>query len=214
MILLFDLDDTLYPEKTYIYQGFWAVSQFLHAKYGFDLINTYLNLIEIFRKGSKKIFDDFLGIHKIELQSNYLVRIYREAKRNLFLYNDVPYALNYLKNNNRLILLTNGDKETQWKKIKILDLENYFNDILVLDDYGKEYWKPSILILNKIYDRYNHENKFCLIGNAIEDLEFARRAGIDFVFVNRPNNIKKIENTFVERIIINLQELVEMIERR
>ena len=36
MILVFDLDDTLYPERTYVESGFKAVADSLAQKFGFD----------------------------------------------------------------------------------------------------------------------------------------------------------------------------------
>ena len=52
MNILFDLDDTLYPEKTFIYQGFLSVSLFLCKKFNLDKIKVYLELIKIFKQNS------------------------------------------------------------------------------------------------------------------------------------------------------------------
>ena len=215
MILLFDLDDTLYPEKTYIYQGFFAVAKFLSMKTKSDTIKTYLDLIKIFRMGSKKVFDDLLNEYRLDIEPFSLINVYREAERKLYYYPEVPSALNYIRSLQiKLILLTNGDSETQRKKIKILGIEKYFDDIFVLDDFGKEYWKPSILILDNIYNRYGKHDKYVMIGNANEDLEFAMQAKIDFVFIDRKNSVRKIEDTYTGKGIKNLNELIPMIEKR
>ena len=209
MNLLFDLDDTLYPEKQHIFQGFWAVAQFFQSKYNLDQVQVYLELVSIFRGGSNKVFDDFLQSKNIPENPLYLVDAYRNAKRKLSLYPDVPGNLRVLKSlRNKLILITNGGSETQRKKIKNLGIEKYFNDIFILDDFGKEYWKPSILILDKIYNMYGKKDKYVMIGNADEDLEFAKQAKIDFIFINRRNSVRRIRNTNSLRTIGNLYELI------
>lgn len=217
MNLLIDLDDTLYPEKMYIYEGFWAVARFLQDKYNLKAVKVYLKLISIFKDGSSKIFDDFLNRENITENPLHLVDIYRNAKRELTLYPDVLESLESLRSlGNKLILLTNGCSEVQRKKIEILKIEKYFDDIFVLNDFGKDYWKPSTLILNKIFAKYGlNLTDYYVIGNGQEDLEFAKQAGIKFIFVDRSNSVRKakIEDKSEIYIIKNLKELVPIIGR-
>jgi len=194
MILLFDLDDTLYPEKIYIYQGFWAVAQFIRDNYGIDCIKSYLDFVSIFKRGSTKVFDDFVDKNRISINVLLLINVYRNAKRKLMLYSEVLDVLKHIRAlDNSLVLITNGDSETQRKKINSLKVEKYFDDIFVLDDFGKEYWKPSTLISNKIYNKYDDLNNCIFVGNGQEDLEFAKQAKMKFIFVNRKNSVRKAE---------------------
>lgn len=215
MNLLIDLDDTLYPEKMYIYEGFWAVARFLQDKYNLKAVKVYLKLVSIFKDGSNKIFDDFLNRENITENPLHLVDIYRNAKRELTLYPDVLESLESLRSlGNKLILLTNGCSEVQRKKIEILKIEKYFDDIFVLNDFGKDYWKPSTLILNKIFAKYGlNLTDYYVIGNGQEDLEFAKQAGIKFIFVDRSNSVRKakIEDKSEIYIIKNLKELIPII---
>lgn len=217
MNLLIDLDDTLYPEKMYIYEGFWAVARFLQDKYNLKAVKVYLKLVSIFKDGSNKIFDDFLNRENITENPLHLVDIYRNAKRELTLYPDVLESLESLRSlGNKLILLTNGCSEVQRKKIEILKIEKYFDDIFVLNDFGKDYWKPSTLILNKIFAKYGlNLTDYYVIGNGQEDLEFAKQAGIKFIFVDRSNSVRKakIEDKSEIYIIKNLKELIPIIGR-
>jgi len=216
MNLLFDLDDTLYPEKQYIFQGFWAVAQFLQSKYEINGIELYLEFVSIFKEGSNKIFDDFLYRENIAENSFKLVNVYRNAKRKLSLYPDVLSTLKSLRNfGNKLVLVTNGRSETQKEKIKILKIEDYFDDIFILDDFGKEHWKPSVLIFNKIYNEYKGNlTDYLFIGNGQEDLEFSKNAKIKFIFVDRKDSIKKadIRNEQGVCVVKNLKEVIKLIE--
>ncbi len=217
MNILVDLDDTLYPEKQYIYQGFWGVAQFFKNKYGLDSVDVYLKLIAIFRDGSRRVFDDFLTEGNIIEDPASIVDIYRKTKRKLSLYNDVLSNLQILRAlGNRLILLTNGDSETQRKKIDILKVDMYFDDIYILDDYGKEYWKPSILVFEKVYNKYKGSlRNYLFVGNGQEDLEFAKSLGIRFVFIDRKNSVRKVEirNEHGVCVVKNLKEIVKMINK-
>ena len=63
MILIFDLDDTLYEEITYVKSGFLEVSKYANKKYGFNIdssLNYMNNTLEMLGRG--KVFDEFLDV--------------------------------------------------------------------------------------------------------------------------------------------------------
>ena len=58
MILIFDLDDTLYKEREFVKSGFKAVSRYLHFKFNLNEKKIFLQLLKILKKnGRGKIFD-------------------------------------------------------------------------------------------------------------------------------------------------------------
>ncbi len=73
-----------------------------------------------------------------------MVKIYRYNNPNISLYDDAYEVLNRFKSKYKLGLITDGHRGAQWNKIKALDIEKYMDKIIVTDDYGKDYWKPSI----------------------------------------------------------------------
>ena len=98
-----------------------------------------------------------------------------------------------------------------------MKIEKYFNDIFILDDFGKEYWKPSVLIFDEIYNKYKGDlEDYLFIGNGQEDLEFAKKSGIRFVYVDRKNSARKAEirNEQGVYIVKNLEEIITMIRRQ
>ncbi len=188
MNLIFDLDDTLYPEQTYIFQGFLAVAKFLEPGAPVDL---YLQLIRLHREGSGRVFDELDRRRPGGIPIPEIVKLYRDTPRELRLWPGVEDACRSLKKHHRLVLITNGDSETQWKKVKQLGLESYFDLVLVPDDFGRQYWKPSVKLMNRVYDTFSKEkSQYIYIGNSADDYAFAREAGIPFILVRRSGQVK------------------------
>ena len=66
MILVFDLDDTLYDELEYVKSGHLNVSTFLSKKISTEKYEIYSKLCEIFNKrGRKKVFSHLLKDQKL-----------------------------------------------------------------------------------------------------------------------------------------------------
>src|SRR5438270_726613 len=61
MVLIFDLDDTLYEELTYVSSGFRAVARWLETQFQWDQESSYQCMWEILeRQGRGKSFDRVL----------------------------------------------------------------------------------------------------------------------------------------------------------
>ena len=50
-------------------------------------------------------------------------------------------------------LVTDGYIQTQKNKIKALGLNNIFDQILITEELGREFWKPSTVPFSKICDK-------------------------------------------------------------
>ncbi len=220
MMILFDLDDTLYSERQYIYQGFKGVARYLHKKYGLDQRESYYRMIYIFSSGSKLVFDDFLRSAEINGNITDLVDVYRRAPRSLAAYPDVRRALEILKNfGHKLLLITNGRAEVQKQKVEHLELAKYFDELFILDEYGEEYWKPSTLIFRVIKQKYGEGLiNYAFVGNSEEDFQFSRSLGIKFIYVERRNQIRKLQleqtpdktNIYTIRTLYDLVKMICM----
>ena len=49
--IIFDMDDTLYPERHYVLSGFRAVAKWFEANYGVSYETSGQTLISLFNKG-------------------------------------------------------------------------------------------------------------------------------------------------------------------
>jgi putative hydrolase of the HAD superfamily len=212
MNIIFDLDDTLYLEKLYIYQGFWKVAKYLEQHTRLEPVRLYLDMVNLLKSGSRRVFNDLQKEWKFIIEPTELLSIYRNAPRRLTLLSDVEEGCKILKKNgHHSILITNGDSETQWKKVKAMDLEKIFDLVLVADDYGKEYWKPSTKLMEKILEYFGLvEQNYLVIGNGTDDLEFAQNAGLQFIYIKRPHQLKTIDG-YQGRTIKDLSELHDLL---
>ena len=55
MIIIFDLDDTLYDESTYVESSFRAVSTYLSNKYSLQEKTVFEDLVQVFSETVKNI---------------------------------------------------------------------------------------------------------------------------------------------------------------
>lgn len=144
MIIVFDLDDTLYDELTYVRSGFQAVAEYLWAQYRLPVETSFLEMAGKLSGGRGRIFDDVL--RESGLFSKSLVRkclaVYRGHSPKIHLAGDADACLDRLQLYPRYIV-TDGNKMVQANKIKALGLETKVNDYYITHRYGKRHAKPS-----------------------------------------------------------------------
>lgn len=180
--LIFDLDDTLYYEKTYVLEAFKNVCKYLSSKYKKDYDEVYKRCIEILDEyGRGKIFNILCDEYGFEENIKDLVEIYRSTVSVLELYEDSKEIFHFAKENNiKLGLITDGCAKVQWNKIKALNLEKIIDKIIVTDDYGHGYGKPHEKSYKEIIEYFNlapYEGAY--IGdNPNKDFIGAKKLGI------------------------------------
>lgn len=142
--VVFDLDDTLYNEKEFVLGGFLEVSSFINMKFGVNKIEIYNRIIEIFREtGRGKIFNIIIEEKNLDLKVDTLIEVYRNSQPQIKLLNESIEVLKRLRSEGyKLGVITDGMSSVQWNKVKLLNLENYVDKVIVTDDFGREYWKP------------------------------------------------------------------------
>jgi putative hydrolase of the HAD superfamily len=154
--VVLDLDDTLYPEREYVLSGFEAVDRWICATkriQGFGARARHL--FESGRRG--KIFDEVLLEFGIEPHPDVIaevVSVYREHVPALSLSSDAAEILPWLASNFNLALLTDGYAEVQRAKIASLRLSRWIECIVVTDEIGRDFWKPSHVGFERIMGRY------------------------------------------------------------
>ena len=147
--VLFDLDDTLYPEIEFVKSGFRVVARYLGSRYHFDedlLFSQMLDTLQ--REGRGKVFDELL--HKLghysEEKVKLLVYLYRSHCPTIHLYEDVLPTIEQLRQSGfRLGILTDGMASVQKNKAMALSVESLFDIVIYTDELGRECWKPSTI---------------------------------------------------------------------
>lgn len=207
-VIVFDLDDTLYFEKDYVKSGYKIISKYLNQKYGLNEKVIYKEMLFLFYKSSKNIFNRILDKYNISYSNEdiqNMITLYRNHKPKVKLSKDVRETLIFLlKKDYRLGIITDGFKEAQRKKIQALQLEKYFEKIIVTDELGenREYWKPheKSYILMKEY--FNVEfNEMIYIGDNIsKDFIAPMKLGMLPIQIINEKNIS--QNINILRIVI------------
>ncbi|MGH2105098.1 HAD family hydrolase [Aerococcus urinaeequi] len=197
--LVFDLDDTLMPEYEYVFSGYRVLSNFLSKNYNLDRDKIYLQLVNLFQIDSKNVFNrlfDLYGISYGNEDIKELVVRYREHFPKVKPYNDVYRNLNiYRKQGYKLAIITDGFEQAQKNKIASLELEKYFDFILVTDEYGKDFWKPSPKPFEMVKNKLSVDfDEIMYIGdNPSKDFFIKKVYPITTVKINRDKAIHRKE---------------------
>ena len=193
MIKIFDLDDTLYPEYTFVLGGFKAVSKFLGDLYCLDSKIVFDDLNEILNTyGRGEVFNIYLKrkqLFSCKLVKK-LVSVYRYHNPQLSLHEDALHYLNSRKSEN-LYLVTDGNKLVQSNKIIALQLSKFFKGIYITHRYGIKYSKPSPYCFELIKRREGCEwNDLVYFGdNPKKDFITLNQLGANTVRLLRGNHI-------------------------
>ena len=143
--VVFDLDDTLFPESDYVKSGYRAVAREIQKRYGLDGAET--ELIELFNSDRTNVFDHYLERHEIAVSDRTvgeLVEIYRAHKPDISLSEGVSHTLEVLRGKGyKLGIITDGRPDGQRKKIDSLGLSGLVDKIIITDELGDEYRKPN-----------------------------------------------------------------------
>ena len=152
MILIFDLDDTLYPEIEYVKSGFLAVSKYLSKAHNIKSNLIYDEMfLHLTSEGRGLIFNKVLA--KLNIYSvkevKKCISVYRNHNPNIKIYKEADACLNRF-NEYRKYIITDGNVFVQRKKINSLNIKHRFVKTLPTYQYGLNYSKPSILCFKKI----------------------------------------------------------------
>ena len=155
MILIFDLDDTLYEELTYVDSGFRAVARYGNQMFGLDYADSYRVLTELLGHiGRGKIFDQWLDSFGLASRGRVekCIQIYRQHIPDIHLYPGAHTVLTEFSKTDALFLVTDGNKLVQSRKVHALGLSPYFRKIYITHRYGLKASKPSLICFERIQD--------------------------------------------------------------
>lgn len=196
LVVVCDLDDTLYLERDYVASGFKAVGVWAEAQLSLpDFGNVAWKLFQAGRR--ERIFDaalQQLGVGGDRGLIEQMVAVYRNHKPAIILCNDVRNFLGGGYGLGGLALVTDGYRDAQEKKIAALRLgELGFSPIVVTDIWGREYWKPHPRAFRLIADSF--ESKACrfvyIADNAAKDFLAPNQLGWSTVQISRPGGLHR-----------------------
>lgn len=193
-LLVFDLDNTLYPEIEYVRSGFRSVADFLSNKIGVNREEIFADLMESLEKHGRGKNFDYLVTKYDGVDKEELIRIYRDHLPKIELKAKIKKYLEVLKKKHTLCLLTNGWPDVQKQKVKALGLEKFFDKIFYAQEDGEEFKKPHRKFFDKIIEHYKlNPEEILMIGDDEEaDMIGASRVGMQTFWIREIDDIKKL----------------------
>jgi putative hydrolase of the HAD superfamily len=192
--IVFDLDDTLYPERDYVFSGFAAVATWAEKNLALPADQSFIELKHLFEQGVYGVtFNHWLTNHGLIADSLLpkLVEIYRNHQPKLSPFSEVPTLLSSLHQRYRLGLISDGYVAVQKRKLATLNLAHYFDAVIFSDEWGQEAWKPNPLPFQIILEKLavTGPNSVYVADNPLKDFIGARQVGMWTLRVRTPQGI-------------------------
>jgi putative hydrolase of the HAD superfamily len=215
--ILFDLDDTLYPEREFVISGFKVVSKYLANKYKLKASNILHILVNDFKKGVRgKNFDLLLKKFNLPQEDlKELIVIYRNHEPKIKLYSDAEEIIKYLSKDKKIKigLISDGPIDVQRNKIKILKLDKLFDVIILSDFFGKRYRKPHPKSFREALTKLDvkPEEAVYVADNLQKDFIGAKKMGIFTIRIKRKEGIyKEVKETISNRADFTFTNLLKL----
>lgn len=188
MVVVFDLDDTLYDEIEFVKSGFREIAVYLGDEKYYDF------MYDLFLKeGSGRIFNRLIEKFDLKVPLQKLIEIYRFHTPQIRLSNESLELLEFCTSY-KTALLSDGHYIMQQNKFNALHLEKYIEYPLFTDFYHTN--KPELKPFKMIMEYYRNEQNFVYVSDNPEKDFFApKELGWQTVRYKNPNGIyRNIEN--------------------
>lgn len=197
--VVFDLDDTLYPERQFAMAGFRAAARWAQTELGLADLHTDMSRLldeghlgRLFRLVLEQRKPDHLPEHAEALIAAY--RSSHPEPGELTLFEDAAKALERYAAHGPIGLITDGSHVMQHKKVRALDLEHRFHSIVYTDALGegRAYFKPHPRAFEVMQDALARRpgDRMVYVGdNPSKDFVAPNALGWTSVWINRGGGI-------------------------
>ncbi len=219
--LVFDLDDTLYPEGEFVTSGYRSVARYVADRWSCsfeDVLSTMLGALN--ERGKEGVFPALQARYpEASISLGEMVEVYRHHNPAIRLFPGYRELLREFASRYRLGIITDGLPAVQARKVQALELEGVIDKIIYTWDYGSEREKPHpfafALMLESI--RTDPESALFIGDNFQKDCGGAHGAGMKYVQIRHaasggnPCGAARPETS--ELIINTLFELPQILQR-
>lgn len=211
--VVFDLDDTLYPEKQYVMSGYKAVANYLND---FDAASIMWGFFE----ERKAAIDEYLKMVGRDKEKERCLSIYRNHMPTISLREGVMPLLNTLREQGiKIGIITDGRPQGQKNKIAALNLANYVDDIIITDELGgSQFRKPNDIAFRIMQGRWKipFEQMIYIGDNPAKDFQAPWQLGMKSAWLHCEDGIYPWGNDtklFYGNEIKTINEIVEKVLR-
>lgn len=227
--VIFDLDDTLYPERAYAFSGFDAVAAAFRDPLG-DPATAAAEMRRLFDTEHRpRVFNALLrerGPRDAERERSAsvkelvecMIETYRTHAPTICLHVDADTALTRLRGRYKLGLITDGPAVSQWAKIDALGLRGRLDEIIITAELGAQHAKPHPRAFELMAERLDVAPAACVYvaDNPAKDFIAPNALGWTTVQIVRPDGIYRDEPTAAkgepEHTITTLSELSAIVQ--
>nr|BCX01982.1 MAG: HAD superfamily hydrolase [Bacteroidota bacterium] len=194
--IVFDLDDTLYPESAFVLSGFRSVAAWMEERFGIDREKGVIQLRSLFEQGVRgNTFNLWLAQLGLENQAEdlvpKLVEIYRNHNPKIYPFPETRPILEKMRHSFLLGLVSDGHLGVQQRKWEALGLSHFFHAVVFSDAWGREAWKPNTKPFREVLKMLEvapHDAVY--VGdNPLKDFLGARAIGMATIWVRRPGGL-------------------------
>ncbi len=193
--VIFDLDDTLYPEMAFVRGGFQEVSRFLASQFDMAADCVLEQLLDILHQGHRgRVFDVWLARQPTgnAVPPDSLVAMYREHPPCLTPHPGIRELLQQLVSaRRRLGLVSDGPWTVQQRKWQALGLADSFQSVVFTDQLGPDFRKPDPRAFQLVLKQLDTQpERAVYIGdNPSKDFRGCRQLGMATIRLRLPDGI-------------------------
>ena len=218
--VIFDLDDTLYPERDFAVSAFGAAGAWAQTELGVEgLADDMVRLLDDGHLG--RLFTLVLERRGIDpAHGAGLIEAYRRHEPlQLRLYADAEAAMTHFSTEGPIGLITDGTPVVQRAKVKALGIAKRFRHIVYTHDLGgREFAKPHAGSFEAMQSALGEAgDRFVYVGdNPSKDFVSPNRMGWTTVQVVRPQrihaNAKVAEGGAAHHVVETLEALPQLLK--
>ena len=191
--VLFDLDDTLYPERTFVDGGFRAVGRFLAPRLGRSPDSIARRLTRLHdRDGRGRLFDTLIAEHGLPPDDDLVLAAlvaYRTHRPQIRPFPRVVEGLERLRSSGiKTGLVSDGLASVQHRKLAALpSIAKMLDVVIMTDELGPGHAKPSPVgfrVACRLLDVDPHRTVY-VANDPRKDFVGAREAGLHTIQAGR-----------------------------
>jgi putative hydrolase of the HAD superfamily len=191
LCVVFDIDDTLYLERDYVFSGFAALGPWVRTWLGIpDFAERCRHAHEEGTRGS--IFNRVLqdcGVPPCSELIAALVALYRAHIPDIGFCPDALDAITEAAQRWPIAVITDGPAISQSRKADALELHRFASPILLTELHGRECSKPSPVAFRKLEQTIPAGNFVYVADNPAKDFTAPRLLGWHSVRIRRPKGL-------------------------
>lgn len=206
MIIVFDLDDTLFDEVDFVKSGFAEIAAYLHRPETFTFMREHFET-----QGSGRVFDALIDAFDLDVSLQKLIEIYRFHPPAITLGEGSRELLSFSKDF-KTALITDGHYLMQQNKFRALGLEPWIDYPVFTDFYqtGKPGEKPFRMVM----ERFGTDDDYVYLSdNPVKDFDAPTRLGWRTIRFKNPRGVyRDVPNNAEFEAVSRLQMLSRLKE--